>query len=91
MGHAICEILLSPGQCREAMRVLLHLVRILPLLLSKNIFQLYYRGKFCWENFWPDASNQHNYLMLYQVNVAMGGNQTQKLSLHIKREVTMQM
>jgi hypothetical protein len=24
MGHAICEILLSPGQCREAMRVLLH-------------------------------------------------------------------
>ncbi|XP_076108116.1 uncharacterized protein LOC143076268 isoform X2 [Mytilus galloprovincialis] len=26
MGHAICEILLSPGQCREAMRVLLHLI-----------------------------------------------------------------
>ena len=29
MGHAICEILQSPTQCREAMRVLLHLVRTL--------------------------------------------------------------
>ncbi|ESO82395.1 hypothetical protein LOTGIDRAFT_134708, partial [Lottia gigantea] len=26
MGHAICEILQSPTQCREAMRVLLHLI-----------------------------------------------------------------
>ena len=41
MGHAICEILLSsPGQCREAMRVLLHLVRILPLLLFFFFFKL---------------------------------------------------
>lgn len=27
MGHAICELLQSQNQCREAMRVLLHLVR----------------------------------------------------------------
>ncbi|XP_071094218.1 tetratricopeptide repeat protein 28-like [Haliotis cracherodii] len=26
MGHAVCEILQSPTQCREAMRVLLHLI-----------------------------------------------------------------
>lgn len=31
MGHAICELLQYPGQCREAMRVLLHLVSSLPL------------------------------------------------------------
>ena len=28
MGHAICELLSQPAQCREAMRVLLHLVSL---------------------------------------------------------------
>ena len=43
MGHAICELLQSPGHCREAMRVLLHLVSQMCLKLHQKKVQMQWK------------------------------------------------